>query len=352
MSKFLVLAAFALTLSVVSPAQKKRVVIMGSSTAAGFGASDTSKAWANLLRDYWGGLGEIDTVINMAIGGLTTYTALPMGYFSPLDPTHSRPSPLPSESVSTALLLNPDVVLVCFASNDIEAGFSKAEYTFNLHVIYNTLIAAGKTCYIASTQPRTEFSPAFQDSLLQVRDSILLEFASFSMDFYSAVVAPDSLTINPLYAFTDGIHLNDAGHQQLFQIAKNDVILSSTPLALSLTSFTAQREQQGVLLRWTDQDESEPTDFEIQRSATGAGSSFETVQLEKGLGAGQSENYSWTDNDPLPGGSFYRLKIDEQAKESYSQVVSVGSAAKGLSFDKIMTNGSQLMAGVSTQNNQ
>ncbi len=82
----MLLVVFALTLSIASIAQK-RVVVIGSSTAAGFGASDTSKAWVNLVQRYWGEVGAIDTtIVNMAIGGLTTYNALPMGYVSPLDP--------------------------------------------------------------------------------------------------------------------------------------------------------------------------------------------------------------------------------------------------------------------------
>ncbi len=226
--------------------------------------------------------------------------------------------------MSTALLFNPDVVIVCFASNDIGDGYSKAEYLFNLHVIANFVHAAGKICYIATTQPRTSFNPALQDSLLKVRDSILAEFGPFALDFYSPVVSPDSLNINPVYAYTDNIHLNDAGHQQLFQVAKNNVILSATPLALALTSFTAQREQQEVLLKWTDQGEDAPANFEIQRSTTGTGPSFETVQVEKGDGGSLTDNYSWTDEHPLSGGSFYRIKIDEPGKESYSPVISIG----------------------------
>src|SRR5450432_1019123 len=256
MSKALLLIVLTLTLSGISIAQKK-VVVIGSSTAAGMGASDTSKAWVNLIQRYWGETGEINTpIINLAIGGLTTYHALPLGYVSPLDPRDgTRPPPLMNESVTTALSLNPDVVIVSFVSNDIGDGFSKAEYLFNLRVICNTVLAAGKICYITSSQPRTEFSPAWQDSLLQVRDSILPEFAPFSLDFYSPIVNPDSLTINPLYAFGDGIHLNDAGHQQLFQVVKNDVILSTNPLALTLTSFIAIQGQNDVLLEWTDSDE-------------------------------------------------------------------------------------------------
>jgi hypothetical protein len=179
----------------------------------------------------------------------------------------------------------------------------------------------------------------------------MAEFSPFALDFYTPVVAADSLNINPIYAYSgDAIHLNDAGHRQLFQVVKEKVILDITPIAFSLTSFNVERQQQDVLLQWMDQGESNSTEFEIQRSATGA--SFETIQTEKGEGGPLSESHSWTDDNPLPGGSFYRLKIEEPGKASFSSVISIGNNTQSVSVDRIYANGSQLMAGISTPKDQ
>ncbi len=167
------------------------------------------------------------------------------------------------------------------------------------------------------------------------------------------MVAADSLDINPLYAYDgDAIHLNDTGHLKLFQVVQNNVLLSLTPLALSLTSFTAKEVQQQhkVLLQWTDLGEIGTADFEIQRSATG--SSFDDLQLEKSQGMGSSGSYSWTDDNPLPGPAFYRLKITDQGKESYSQIVSVATQVNELTLDKVFTNTSELRAEVGVKKNQ
>jgi acyl-CoA thioesterase-1 len=354
MSKTLLLTVLVLNLSFISTAQKKNIVVMGSSTAQGFGASTYDSSWVGRIQAYWQGLGLLDTaVINLAEGGDVTYNGLPTGFISPLNPARSiADAPRLEHNITKALFFHPDIVIVNYASNDVGQNFPIAEQMFNLRTIYDTAIAAGAICYMTTTQPRTTYGTPMKDTLKRLRDSVLVEFAPFALDFYTPVVAADSLNINPLYAYdSDAIHLNDTGHLKLFQVVQNNVILSLTPLALSLTSFTAKEEQQHeVLLQWTDLGETGTADFEIQRSATG--SSFDDLQLEKGQGTGSSGTYSWTDDNPLPGTAFYRLKITDQGKESYSQIVSVANQVNELTIDKVFTTTSDLMAEVAVKKNQ
>jgi GDSL-like Lipase/Acylhydrolase family len=357
MSKTLLLFVLALTMSGISNAQtdsqKKRVAIIGSSTAAGMGANTYDSSWVGRIQTYWEGLELLDTtIINLAVGGSYTYSGLPTYFISPISPEHSNDhKPDTSHNVTAALSFHPDILIVSYANNDEGLEYSVAEQMFNLRTIYDTATAAGVICYVSSTQPRTTYGTPEKDTLKLLRDSVMLEFAPFALDFYTPVVAADSLNINPLLAYDfDAIHLNDTGHLKLFQVVQSNVLLSSTPLALSLTSFTARQEPNDVLLQWTDLDETGATDFEIQRSANG--SSFDDMQLEKGRGTGQSDNYSWTDHDPLPGANFYRLKIKDHGKESFSRIVSVGDQVNELTLDKIFTNSSDLMAGIGIKKNQ
>jgi lysophospholipase L1-like esterase len=342
--------AFCLILSSISFAQKKIIVVIGSSTAAGTGASPIDSSWVNLTKAYYQKLGQLNMLYNLAVGGTTTYAGMPTGFNFP----SNRPAYDPTANVTKALSLKADVVFVNFPSNDIADGYTLKEVLFNLRTIYNTVTAAHKICYITTSQPRNSTSITKAEQLIQkqIRDSILAEFPGFSLNFYNPIVGADSLNINTKYSFGDGIHVNDGGHQLLFQVVKNNVLLSLTPLALSLTDFNAYTEQNSVLLRWTlvNDPGTDAGSFysEVQRSSDG--SSFTGLRQERGQGSGLAEQYSWTDEDPLPGKSFYRLKIVENGKETYSRTLGIVIGEKELAISKLYIDGhSSLIAEVGMQ---
>ena len=236
MVKYLLTAMACCLLLSAAFAQKKYVVsVIGSSTAAGMGAVPIDSSWVNLTKAYYQKLGILDTIYNLAVGGTTTYAGMPTGY----TPPPNRSGPMTANNITAALSYNPDVVIIAYASNDAADGFSLAESMSNLRTMYQTVINAGKIAYVTTSQPRNNSSftvPEREEQLVE-RDSVLSEFHLYSMNFYNRVVAADSLTINPIYNFGDSIHLNDAGHQQLFQVLVDSNIFTSIILALKLRRF-------------------------------------------------------------------------------------------------------------------
>jgi lysophospholipase L1-like esterase len=329
--------------------QKKIIVVLGSSTAEGVGVINPDSAYVRIVQAYYQNLGLIDTIYDLALSGFTTYYAMPSSYVHPPDrPEHSF-----GYNVTAAMALNPDVVLVNFPTNDIVDGETLTEYLSNLHVIYDSVIAGGKVCYVTTTQP-LDYEPVDTLEILRAgRDSILAEFGAYSIDFYDPLVASDSLTINPLY-YLDGTHVNAAGHRVLAQAVINANILSTTPLPLALTAFSATPEQQGVLISWTDVLEEGNTVFGIQRSADG--SLFPTIAEVNGQGGSGSAslNYTWTDEAPLNGKSYYRLKITQGPAITYSRIVTMDRTAKSLSIVSVyLAGGAGLFtADINTGKNQ
>ncbi|HEY4062399.1 MAG TPA: GDSL-type esterase/lipase family protein [Puia sp.] len=341
--------AFLVLLSLVSVCQPKKIIaVIGSSTAFGTGANPIDSSWVNLTKKYFKDLGEIDTIYNIALGGLTTYPGMPTGFVPPA----GKPAPDPRYNVTTALSFNPDVVLVNFPTNDAVSDYTVTETMFNLRTIYQTVINAGKICYITTSQPRNTASPS-QEAILKVeRDSILAEFPIYSLNFYNPVVAADSLTINPIYNF-DGTHVNNGGHQLLFQQVKAAGILAGSPLALASWSLVATARPRDILLSWTGAGETDPVVFTIQRSKDGV--AFADQGGENGLVNTPDARYSWDDKDPLPGRSFYRLKVSRaNGTERYSPVVSLGWAAEdwGIGSIFIPGGGPQLQAEIQSIKNQ
>ena len=95
------------------------------------------------------------------------------------------------------------------------------------------------------------------------------------------------------------------------------------PLPVELTSFTAEAEDQRVILKWTTATELNNNGFEIQRRVDE--SDFATVGFVKGEGtATNQKEYSYIDKDLVDGKYFYRLKqVDYNGTYEYSDVIEV-----------------------------
>ena len=111
-------------------------------------------------------------------------------------------------------------------------------------------------------------------------------------------------------------------------------------------------EKKTALLSWTTTNEQASTSFEIQRSNDSL--AFETIHQENGQGGGASFDYSWPDAKPLPGKSFYRLKISTNGIVRYSDIVILVNIEKTFSIGRIYQAGknSKLVVDLIVKKNQ
>lgn len=97
------------------------------------------------------------------------------------------------------------------------------------------------------------------------------------------------------------------------------------PLPIELLSFTAEKQNDDVLLKWTTASEKNNNHFEIERSKDGY--YFEYVTKVNAYGNGYSsitQNYETIDTEPYSGLSYYRLKqVDVDGTYDYSTIVSI-----------------------------
>ncbi|MFT5777625.1 MAG: lysophospholipase L1-like esterase [Crocinitomicaceae bacterium] len=200
-----------------------RVVVLGSSTAAGTGPSTADSAWVNRYRNYVESINSSNEVINLAVGGYTTYKIMRTGF----TPPPGRPTPDITKNISAALALNPDAIIVNMPSNDVSSGFTYLEQIDNLDSIVELSTISSVPIWICTTQPKN-----FSDSVLRqlqsdIKDTILARYAPRSIDFWTGVALGNN-TIDPTYDSGDGTHLNDAGHALL----SSRVIEADLPLDL------------------------------------------------------------------------------------------------------------------------
>jgi hypothetical protein len=96
---------------------------------------------------------------------------------------------------------------------------------------------------------------------------------------------------------------------------------SFLPLPVELTTFESKCETEAVELLWTTVTETDNDYFEVERSVDGY--NFETVATVDGMGnSSSSVNYSWVDENPIPGFAYYRLnQVDFDGANTKSNLI-------------------------------
>ena len=205
--------------------QSIRMVVLGSSTAEGAGASVSDSAWVNLYRTYLQSVNAENSVINLAKGGYSSYRLMPDAFVPP----SNRPAPDTARNISKALSLDPDVIVVNLPSNDIAAGFGAAEMLANYDSLRIVAEQAGVPLWFSTTQPRNFTSDALRQIQFDLHQTILADYAPEVLDFWNGI-ADDDNRIDSLLNSGDDVHLNNAGHAILFnRVVEAGVLQASTP---------------------------------------------------------------------------------------------------------------------------
>lgn len=212
-----------------------RIVVIGSSTAAGAGASTSDSAWVNRYRHYLQSINAANEVINLARGGYNTWRLMPDNF----NPPSNRPSPDTLRNISHALRQNPDGIIINLPSNDAAIGTGVNEQMSNFIHMDSVAKAAGIPVWVCTTQPRN-FGSTQINIQLGVRDSVKSYFGSRALDFWTPLANVQS-TIDSLYNSGDGVHVNNWGHRLLFQVAQNAAIIDSLVVGRSGIDLRAFR---------------------------------------------------------------------------------------------------------------
>ncbi len=188
-----------------------RLVVIGSSTAAGAGAKPVSNAWVNCYERYLKSVYPANQVINLAKRGHTSFHLMPNGFAPP----GGRPKPDTLRNISRALALLPDAILVTLPSNDVASGNKVEEVLANFDVLVKTARECGVDIWFSTTQPRN-FSSEKIKMQCMLRDSILLRYPDHSVNFWSGLTTSKG-KLREKFNAGDGIHINNAGHRVLYE---------------------------------------------------------------------------------------------------------------------------------------
>jgi poly(3-hydroxybutyrate) depolymerase len=191
--------------------QAYKIVVVGSSSAYGTGATPIDSSWVNKFRMYVQQQNPQITVTNIATLGLTSYQVLPTGFVPPAN----RPVPETDRNITKALSLNPDAIIINLPSNDIAMGYSLQECYDNFNRLAAAADAQHVPVWITTTQPRDRLSPTEKNMQMTLRDWIIQRFGNKSVDFWTTIGNSDGSMV-PLYSAGDSVHQNNYGHHIFF----------------------------------------------------------------------------------------------------------------------------------------
>lgn len=217
---------------IVSDNTINNIVVLGSSTAAGVGPSKIDSAWVTKYKNYLYERNTTVKVINLAVGGYTTYDIMPTGFIPP----PNRPSPKPANNITKALEYNPKAIIINLPSNDVTLGFTITEQLTNYDTILSRTLSHNIPVWVSTTQPRN-FTVAQIQKQIEMRDSTYARFGEKAIDFWTEI-ADSNGRINPIYDSGDGIHLNDKGHAILFSRVVDKNIFEPLVLSIAETHTT------------------------------------------------------------------------------------------------------------------
>jgi len=211
--------------------EKQVVVVIGSSTAEGTGASPADSAWVNRYRSYLQKYSSEFEVINLAIGGFSSYRVMPTGFEPPPD----RPYyPRENNNITYALAFHPKAIIVNLPSNDAANYFTIAEQVAN----FDTLAAYAERyqvpVWFSTTQPRSFSDASQRTNLMVMRDSIISRYSNKQwtrvIDFWTGMADANG-NILPAFNSGDGVHLNNRGHRLLYERVVEAHVLTYTGIA-------------------------------------------------------------------------------------------------------------------------
>ncbi len=191
---------------------------IGSSTLAGTGASTYSKSVGGLLQAQLATVASgLPIFANNSLSGLDTRAAMPDG-----DNALVREN----RNISMALAGNPAALIIAFPTNDIINGLTPEQFRDNILTLYRLARARNIPTFVISPQPRTSATFNQQTLLAQsyqlIKAAIPVESFVDVFDLLRDTNSSDPADINPLYN-ADGIHVNDAGHQIIFNALWNKI---------------------------------------------------------------------------------------------------------------------------------
>jgi acyl-CoA thioesterase I len=214
--RFLTVAVLAAAVSNNVCAEPTTLAVLGSSTAAGTGASQPSRSWVGLLQ-AWLAQTKGESIINLATPGVLSTSALCT------QQANSNLSELisPTRNIDRALKLGATQFILAFPSNDTTNGLP-AEQTISNFLDMRQCAQSNDKVRVAvmSSLPRSGLTKRQNAQIAQIDTTMRKEFGNCFISVRNSLVDVNNENPRRDLSAGDGVHFNDAGHAVIFNIVK------------------------------------------------------------------------------------------------------------------------------------
>jgi len=321
---FFRLVAFCFLISiriVIAQSGPYKIVVLGSSTSEGYGASP-GKNWTSLYQNALKKVNSDNQIINLAKSGYSTIQLMPDGINVPGFPNGSWDA---ARNITYALSLSPDAIIINLPANDLLYKVSLEQQQKNLELIVNTSLKNNVPVWVTTVQPRIGLNTVSLQYQLDMKKWIQDTFKDKAIDVWTPFAEANGSLKNQ-YAFTDKVHLNDAGHALFFKlITEVDIPRYLSEQMLKFRGFEAQLSDEGLKLSWRTCLERGVEKFNVEKSKDS--SSWYRIGVVNGADSSNAFNDYWfiDTNDSAYPVSYYRLFVGPSRKKKslYSKIIQI-----------------------------
>ena len=221
------------------------------------------------------------------------------------------------------------------SGHDLDGGGTTAQKVSAQRAYFNFLLLGGisKSLTVTSTVPAT----ASSRDKVDISATATGGGGSYTYKWTSllgAVFASSTQAVTKYHvpnvsaATTDIITITATDNCNRQNFTKKTIAVVPSSLPIKLKSFKAYNSNKGVIVEWSTASEINNDFFSVQRSIDG----FNFIEIGRVRGAGNSTillDYSYTDEHPYNGTSYYRLKqTDYDGKSETFNTMSVNLKEK------------------------
>jgi lysophospholipase L1-like esterase len=182
------------------------IVILGSATAEGVGASIKSNRWVELMKAKLKADKKDVSIINLGVRTYTSYHIMPNG-----NKVTNRPYAHQDNNITKALSKKPFLVIIQLTTNDINNGYKDEETFKNYETLRRMLVEANVNYLFAGPQPRNFNTKQQRNRLLEFNEKLIAWDPNHVVDVLKKLSQQD-FKIKKAYAYKDGRNINDKGH--------------------------------------------------------------------------------------------------------------------------------------------
>lgn len=228
--------------------------------------------------------------------------------------------------------LAPNKYILNIGSNDLRFGSTLAQLQTNYDSLVQLLLATGATVYHLVLPE--DYTKPLGVNMASFKDWVAGTYPATYINVWDSMANGNSL--KGMYDTGDGVHINQAGNNKIYEAIVASNKLNGGTLAIRLLSFDGARiSKNRAILNWKLDPFQQAEKYDLMKSEDG--NNFkQVISISSNSGA----VYDYTDNNLLPGTNYYMLRMIENTVDTvYSKLVLVRNDQYSLQLTGLQKQG-------------